>query len=76
MVVYAYMLGILWQLPDYTLVYSLGDPRVYPRSITDYRGPIPGYSSVGGGGMLHRHETCDITFSSAHCYKLQYKIPL
>ena len=48
------MWSILWELPVYTLGYSPGAHRLYPKVYSRlYPGivqNIPGYTSVGGGG--------------------------
>ena len=43
-------LGIVWELPDYTPVYTLGAPRVYPTS-PDYTPPDSGWGIVWAIGV-------------------------
>ena len=45
-----YTLGIVWELPDYTPGYSLGDPRVYPTN-PDYTPPDSGWGIVWAIGV-------------------------
>ena len=43
-------LGIVWELPDYTPVYTLGAPRVYPTS-PDYTPPDSRWGIVWAIGV-------------------------
>ena len=40
-----YTLGIIWELPDYNPVYTVGAPRLYP-TCSDYTPPDSGWGIV------------------------------